>query len=63
MKREAFIRELKAIAKERGFPFRLVVREGKGSHYRVYIGQKTTIIKSGEITPIMAKVMKKQLGL
>jgi hypothetical protein len=36
---------------------------GKGGHCVVRLNGRFTIIKSGEITPLMAKVIRKQLGL
>lgn len=63
MKREALIRELRAIAKKKNLFFEVITREGKGSHYRVYLGDKATTLKSGEIDPFLVKSIKKQLGL
>jgi hypothetical protein len=47
MKREALIRELREIAKRRGMIFEVSENRGKGSHYRVRLGDRFTTIKSG----------------
>ena len=43
--------------------FRVDKAAGKGSHYRVYLGNRFTIVQSGELTPVMMKLIRKQLGL
>ncbi len=63
MKREALIRELRQAAKEAGVEFEVFEAHGKGSHYRVRYGSKSTTLKSGEMTPLYAKLIKKQLGV
>ena len=63
MKREALIRELRKLAKERSVNFEVIENEGKGSHYRVKFAGKRTIIKSGELTPTYVRLVKKQLGI
>jgi len=63
MKREAFIRELRVIARKRGLTFRVEPDAGKGSHYIVFLGDKSTVIKSGELNPVYVKIVKKQLGI
>ncbi|MDX8503382.1 hypothetical protein RFM99_34060 [Mesorhizobium sp. VK4C] len=44
MKRDAFIRELRALAKEQGKAFEVFTNKGKGSHYRVKFGDKITTV-------------------
>ena len=63
MKREALIRELQKTARDRGVVFEVIQNHGKGSHYRVRLGDKRTIVKSGELTPTYVKLVKKQLGV
>jgi len=63
MKREALLRELRALARKLDVHFEIDEGQGKGSHYTVYFGEKKTTIKSGEIKPHQAKLLKKQLGL
>jgi hypothetical protein len=66
MKREALIRELRALARKSGKRFEVAQDHGKGSHYRVTFGARFTIIKSGksgELKPGYVALVKKQLGL
>lgn len=63
MKREALIRELRKLARERGVNLEITKGRGKGSHYRVKFGNRRTIIKSGELTPAYVALIKKQLGV
>lgn len=63
MKREALIRELKAMARKEGKSFEIFTDKGKGSHYRVRLDGKLTTIKSGELTPGYVRLIKKQLGV
>jgi hypothetical protein len=58
MKREALIRELREIAKRRGMIFEVSENRGKGSHYRVRLGDRFTNIKSGEMTGYIRLTMK-----
>ncbi|MEX0405398.1 hypothetical protein ABGN05_07000 [Aquibium sp. LZ166] len=44
MKREALIRELRALARRRGLAFEVFTDKGKGSHYRVRLGDRMTTI-------------------
>ncbi|MBL8580561.1 MAG: type II toxin-antitoxin system HicA family toxin [Mesorhizobium sp.] len=63
MKREALIRELRALARERGLQFEVFTDRGKGSHFRVRLGDRRTTIQSGELTPLMVRTIRKQLGI
>ncbi|WP_330169505.1 hypothetical protein [Bartonella grahamii] len=63
MKREALLRELCKEARKRGIHYSEAPDAGKGSHYLVTFGDKTTVIKSGELTPLYMKIIKKQLGV
>lgn len=63
MKREALIRELRKLAKAAGEELEVFENGGKGSHYRVRIGSRTTTLKSGELTPTYVKLIKRQLGI
>jgi hypothetical protein len=63
MKREALLRLLRSEAKQRGLEFRLDKSMGKGSHYRVYVGTRFSTVQSGELTPLMVKTIRRQLGL
>lgn len=63
MTREALIRELRKLARDRGVNFEVVTDRGKGSHYQVYFGGNTATVKSGELRPGYVKLVKKQLGI
>ncbi|WP_375668690.1 MULTISPECIES: hypothetical protein [unclassified Bartonella] len=63
MKREALLRELRKEARKKGLHYSEAPDAGKGSHYLVTFGDKTTAIKSGELTPLYVKIIKKQLGI
>lgn len=63
MKREALIRELRALSRKRNLQFEVFTDRGKGSHYRVRLGEKITTIQSGELSALMVRTIKKQLGV
>jgi len=63
MKREALIRELTKYARKNALEIVIIKTKGKGSHYRVYLGDKATTIQSGELTKFHVKRIKKQLGI
>ena len=51
------------ILRDNGLAFSWDPRAGKGGHGKLGVGQRFTIVKSGEITPTMKQVLLKQLGL
>ena len=51
MKREQLLRLLRREAREAKIEFRVEKAEGKGSHYRVYVGSRVSTVKSGELKP------------
>jgi hypothetical protein len=63
LKREQLIRELRLEARALGLVLEVNMARGKGGHCIVRLPGRFSVIKSGEITPIMAKVIRKQLGL
>ncbi len=63
MKREALIRELRALARKSGREFEVFTDKGKGSHYRVRFGDRFTTIQSGELSNQMVRTIKRQLGI
>lgn len=63
MKRDAFIRELRETARKRGNSFDVFTGKGKGSHYRVTFDGRISTVQSGELTPLMMRTIKKQLGI
>jgi hypothetical protein len=63
MNREKFLRLLRQEAKALSREFRIEKSAGKGSHYRVYVGSRFSTVQSGELTPLMMRTIRKQLGL
>lgn len=57
------MRELREAARRLGKSFEVIENRGKGSHYRVRLGEKFTTIKSGELTPGCVRLIKKQLEI
>jgi hypothetical protein len=55
MKREQLIRQLSKDAKAAGDELRMDMARGKGGHCVVRFKDSFSIIKSGEITPLMEK--------
>ena len=62
MKRE-LLRLLRREARRLELDFRVEKAEGKGSHYRVYIGKRLSTVKSGELKPGYVRLIRRQLGL
>jgi len=63
MKRTQLLRDLTRDAKAQGFELIVDMARGKGGHCVVRCGAAFTVIKSGEITPLMERIIRKQLGL
>lgn len=63
MKREQLIQLLRKAAKKAGGVLVVDMARGKGGHCIVRFNGKFSVIKSGEITPRMEKVIRGQLGL
>jgi hypothetical protein len=63
MKREQFLSALRRWCRENGRDFRIGRTGGKGSHMKVYVNGAQTIVKHGEIGPVLKQVMPKQLGV
>ena len=63
MTRKQLLKGLRKLAKEKGLPFSKDTGAGKGSHIKVSVGQRSTIIKDGELSPLYCKLVKQQLGL
>lgn len=61
MKRDALIRSLRRYAKKQGLPFDVDTGAGKGSHYRVRLGEAVTTIQSGDLSPLHVERICKQL--
>ncbi len=63
MKREKFLQLLRKEAGQQKKEFRVDKAAGKGSHYRVHIGNRASTVKSGELKPGYMKLVRRQLGL
>jgi len=63
MTREALLRELRKWARRKGVHFAVIEDKGKGSHYRVEVGTRATVIKSGELRPGYVALIRKQLQI
>lgn len=63
MKRTQLLRDLTRDAKASGMELTVDMVRGKGGHCVVCCGSSFTVIKSGEITPLMERIIRKQLGL
>jgi hypothetical protein len=63
VKREQFIRELSRQARDLGLELEVDHARGKGGHWTIRLPGRFSVVKSGEITPLMARVIRKQLGL
>lgn len=63
MKREQLLRLLNKDARALGLALTVDMARGKGGHCVVRCNGRFSVIKAGEITPTMEKVIRKQLGL
>jgi hypothetical protein len=63
VKRDALVRALRHYAAKKSLPFELDKASGKGSHYRLRLGEAVTTIQSGELTPPLVARICKQLGV
>ena len=63
MKRDALIRDLRRYARIGELAFAIDTGSGKGSHYRVRLGEAVTTIQSGELSPLHVQRICKQLGI
>ena len=58
-----FTRRARRYARRTGQRFYRDTQRGKGSHVTIYIGDRDTIVKYGEIQPPMLFSMLRQLGI
>lgn len=63
MNGKEFIRRARRYARKTGQDFYFDLRHGKGSHVMLYVGNRRTIVKHGEISRPMLFTMLKQLGI
>ena len=62
---DEFVRRVRKLGRERGIPVRFEPRRGKGSHGRLYLGDRFTTVKNRrkEISLGLLTAMLRQLGL
>ena len=58
-----FVRRARRYARKTRQDFRFDPRHGKGSHGMLYVGNRRTIVKYGEISKPMLATMFAQLGI
>ena len=58
-----FVRRIRRHARRTRQEFQLDQAGGKGSHEKLYLGDRRTIVKHGEIPKPLPKSMLKQLGV
>jgi hypothetical protein len=63
VKRDALVRSLRRYATKKNLLFQLDKVGGKGSHYRLRLGEAVTTVQSGELTPLLVSRICKQLGV
>ena len=63
MMREQLLSALRRWCRRNGRTLRIDTIAGKGSHIKVYVGARATIVKSGELSPLYVQVVLKQLGI
>ena len=61
--REQFLQTLRRYCRKNGLDFEVMQDRGKGSHYLVRVGTKTTTLQSGDLPPHRVGSLLKQLGL
>jgi hypothetical protein len=63
MKRDRLIKRIRRWTRENEVSFEVDEIAGKGSHIRVFVGNKSTIVKHGELPPVYVDLVLKQLGI
>lgn len=63
MTRDQFLSCLRRYCRKNGLAFRIDSERGKGSHVRVFVGDRSTIVKAGELKPHIVGLLLRQLGL
>ncbi|TXN47238.1 hypothetical protein FV228_08865 [Methylobacterium sp. WL18] len=61
MTRDALIRALRRYARRRGLALAVDRQRGKGSHFRVRLGEAVTTIQSGDLSPFHVDRICRQL--
>ena len=60
--REDFLRELRVLARDKGLLLVIDTKQGKGSHYKVSVGERSTIVPFN-IGKFLRRSVLKDLGL
>jgi hypothetical protein len=60
--REDFLRELRVLARKKGLFLVIDMKQGKGSHYKIWVGDRQTIMPTS-IGRFMRRSILKDLGL
>ena len=62
---DEFVKRVRMLGRERSIPVRFAPRKGKGSHGRLYLGDRFTTVKNRrkEISPGLLTAMLRQLRL
>jgi len=60
--RDDFLRELRALARKKGLFLVIDVKQGKGSHYKIWVGDRQTTVPVN-IGRFLRKAILKDLGL
>lgn len=63
MKRQQFLSRLRRYCRKSGIPLQVDEIKGKGSHIVVIVGDKRTVVQSGELKPPVVSTLLKQLDL
>ena len=58
-----FIRRARRYARKNGLEFRLYTDRGKGSHQKLVIGDRNTVVQYGEISRGILTAMLRQLNI
>jgi hypothetical protein len=63
MKGAEFIRQARRWAGARELPVKVVASRGKGGHQTLYVGDRLTVVQTGEIPKGTFHAMLRQLGI
>lgn len=58
-----FIRRIRKYARKQGLDVRVQSERGKGGHQTLYLGERHTVVQSGEIPKGTLAAMARQLGV
>ena len=63
MKRDRFLSRLRRYCRKHNLTYEVDQARGKGSHITVFVGDRRTVVKGGELTPGYVALLLKQLRL